>query len=209
MNHSENNQLTGQAENDKLNIQNDPLDDFYQKTSIWTFTMGDAFDVIVMMYYEFAIIANIDPDDEDKCDDLYETMAEGESRHLKVAKGARNVRIDDGLDENESESQAENDKLNIQNDPLDDFYQKTSIWTFTMGDAFDVIVMMYYEFAIIANIDPDDEDKCDDLYETMAEGESRHLKVAKGARNVRIDDGLDENESESENEDKTVHSNTG
>ncbi|XP_058127194.1 activating signal cointegrator 1 complex subunit 2 [Anopheles ziemanni] len=60
----------------------------------------------------------------------------------------------------------------------------------------------YQRFDMIADIDPDD-DEYDDSFEAMAESESRHVRVAKGANNVLADNGLDD-ESESENEDEPV-----
>uniref|UniRef100_A0A182JD78 CUE domain-containing protein n=1 Tax=Anopheles atroparvus TaxID=41427 RepID=A0A182JD78_ANOAO len=61
---------------------------------------------------------------------------------------------------------------------------------------------IYRQFDMIADFDPDD-DEYDDSFEAMTESESRHVKLAKGARNELVDDGLDE-DSDGENEGETV-----
>uniref|UniRef100_A0A182JZX9 CUE domain-containing protein n=1 Tax=Anopheles christyi TaxID=43041 RepID=A0A182JZX9_9DIPT len=58
---------------------------------------------------------------------------------------------------------------------------------------------IYRQFDLIAENELDD-DEYDDSFEAMTESESRHVKVAKGARNVLVDEALDKESSEDENE---------
>ncbi|XP_053677991.1 activating signal cointegrator 1 complex subunit 2 [Anopheles nili] len=62
---------------------------------------------------------------------------------------------------------------------------------------------IYQQFDLIAENEVDD-DEYDDSFEAMAESESRHVKLVKGARNILADEEQD-NESESEKDNESEH----
>uniref|UniRef100_A0A182UVX2 CUE domain-containing protein n=1 Tax=Anopheles merus TaxID=30066 RepID=A0A182UVX2_ANOME len=66
----------------------------------------------------------------------------------------------------------------------------------------------YRQYDLIAEQEPDDDDEYDDSFEAMAESESRHVKVAKGARNA-LADTVDAESSEEEQESEEEQSEQG